>query len=251
MKKLLTIGVFLSFIRICTGQISPNETLIFDGSYELSGMMTNIAQVTMQTSVMKTTSKSYLHLSAEVATFNKWDSFFKIRDLYESYVDPGTLKPSLYKRNVYEGGYTKTEKYSYNPAGNSIKSESKRKNNPVVKNTVSIQPGAVDVITLIYKLRSANLSGLKAGQSIPYIIVFDEKQLRVNLKMLGKEIVSAGNLGKRECYKLSISANTNKLKGADKNLIWLTTDSKHIPCLIKFSIPVGVGQLSLLKTAGI
>lgn len=251
MKKFLSIGIFISIFQVCAGQISPNETLIYDGSYELSGMMTNIAQVTLQTSVMKTTNKSYLHLSAEVATFNKWDSFFKIRDLYESYVDQGTLKPSLYKRNVYEGGYTKTEKYSYNQTGNTINCESKRKNNPVVKNTILVQTGAVDVITLIYKLRTANLSGLKVGQTVPYIIVFDEKQLKVNLKMMGKETVSAGNLGKRECYKLSISANTNKLKGADKNLIWLTTDAKHIPCLIKFSIPVGVGQLKLLKTSGI
>jgi len=250
MKKFISISVFIFVLHLCAAQISPNETLIYDGSYELSGMMTNIAQVTMQTSVMKTTNKSYLHLSAEVATFNKWDSFFKIRDLYESYVDPGTLKPSLFKRNVFEGGYTKTEKYIYNQTGNSISSESKRKNNPLVKNTVSIQSGAVDVITLIYKLRTANLSVLKTGQIIPFILVFDDKQLKVNLKMKGKEFVSAGNLGKRECYKLSISASTNKLKGADKNLIWLTTDAKHIPCLIKFSIPVGVGQLTLLKTSG-
>lgn len=251
MKKIFSFILLVSLFQLSFGQISPNETLIYDGSYELSGMMTNIAQVTLQTAGMKTTNKSYLHLSAEVATFNKWDSFFKIRDLYESYVDPTSLKPSLYKRNVFEGGYTKTEKYSFNAAGNSINSESKRKNKPIVKNTVAISPNAIDVVTLIYKLRTANLSALKVGQSIPYVIVFDEKQLTVGLKMLGKETISAGNLGKKECYKLSISAKTNKLKGADKNLIWLSTDAKHIPCLIKFSIPVGVGQLTLLRASGI
>jgi hypothetical protein len=44
---------------------------------------------------------------------------------------------------------------------------------------------------------------------------------------------------------MSIAAKTDKLKGTDKNLIWLTNDAKKIPVLIKFSIPVGTGQLTL------
>jgi hypothetical protein len=65
------------------------------------------------------------------------------------------------------------------------------------------------------------------------------------------ESVNAGNLGQKECYKLSIGAKTNKLKGTDKNLIWLTADAKKVPALMKFSIPVGTGQLALTSATGI
>jgi hypothetical protein len=41
------------------------------------------------------------------------------------------------------------------------------------------------------------------------------------------------------------------LKGKDQNIIWLTADSKKIPALIKFSIPVGTGQLKLSSVSGI
>jgi hypothetical protein len=34
-------------------------------------------------------------------------------------------------------------------------------------------------------------------------------------------------------------------------LIWLTADAKKIPTLIKFSIPVGTGQLTLTSATGI
>jgi hypothetical protein len=68
---------------------------------------------------------------------------------------------------------------------------------------------------------------------------------------MGKETVNAGNLGKKECYKLSISAKTDALKGKDKNLIWLTADANKIPALLKFSIPVGTGQLTLTSASGI
>lgn len=251
MKKVFLMLCLSAIFQVGVSQIKPNEILIFSGSYELGGMMTNLAQVTMRTEPMNTSKKSYLRLSIEVSTFDKWDSFFKIRDLYESYVEPITLKPSLYKRNVLEDGYTKTEKYSFNAAGTSLTSVASRMKRAETKRTLNVPASANDVVSMVYKLRMIDLSKIKNGQSLPFVIIFDEKQLPVWVKLLGKETIPAGNLGKKECYKLSISAKTNKLKGADKNLIWISADSKRIPCLIKFSIPVGVGQVTLLKATGV
>ena len=251
MKKVFLMLCLSAIFQVGVSQIKPNEILIFSGSYELGGMMTNLAQVTMRTEPMNTSKKSYLRLSIEVSTFDKWDSFFKIRDLYESYVEPITLKPSLYKRNVLEDGYTKTEKYSFNAAGTSLTSVASRMKRAETKRTLNVPASASDVVSMVYKLRMIDLSKIKNGQSLPFVIIFDEKQLPVWVKLLGKETIPAGNLGKKECYKLSISAKTNKLKGADKNLIWISADSKRIPCLIKFSIPVGVGQVTLLKATGV
>ena len=69
----------------------------------------------------------------------------------------------------------------------------------------------------------------------------------VSAKYLGKETINAGNLGKKVCYKISIGAKTNKLRGTDKNIIYLTADAAKVPALIQFSIPVGTGQLTLTK----
>ena len=251
MKKVILMLCLSAIFQVGNSQVKPNETLVFSGSYELGGMMTSLAQVTMRTEPVNTSKKSYLRLCIEVATFDKWDSFFKIRDLYESYVDPITLKPSLYKRNVLEGGYTKTEMYTFSAAGTSITSVARRMKRAETKRSLKVSANASDVVSMVYKLRMIDLSKIKAGQSLPFVIVFDEKQLPVWVKLIGKETISAGNLGKKVCYKLSISAKTDKLKGADKNLIWITADSKRVPCLIKFSIPVGVGQVSLLKATGV
>jgi hypothetical protein len=91
----------------------------------------------------------------------------------------------------------------------------------------------------------------KIGQTKSFVIVFDEKEIPVVVKFMGKETVTAGNLGKKDCYKISIAAKTDALKGKDKNIIWLTADAKKIPALIKFSIPVGTGQLTLSNASGI
>jgi len=229
--------------------IPSGEKLVFAGSYNMSGLMTQLAQVTLSTDIVSTSKNSYLHLYCELETFAKWDKFFKIRDLYESYVDPITLKPSLYKRSIDEGGWTKKEKYVFK--GNTVTSTSKRKNAPETTNTFTIGGSTQDVVSIMYKLRTMDLSKMKAGQSQAFTIVFDEKQVPVTVKLLGMETVSAGNLGSINCYKLSIGAKTDVLKGKDKNLIYLTANAKKVPVLMKFSIPVGTGQLALTSATGI
>ena len=250
MKRLVLIFLFPVLCFSAFSQVKPNERLVFSASYEISGLMTNIAQVTLQTENVSTSKNTFLHLSAEAATFSKWDSYFKIHDLYESYVHPTTLKPSLYKRNVTEGSYTKTEKYLYN-SNSTINSVSKRMNRPERKSTFKIGASTVDIVALLYKVRYYDFSKVPAGKAVSFILVFDEKEIPVWVKVLGKEIINNKVAGKKECYKLSIGAKTNKLKGTDKNLIWITTDTKRLPLMIKFSIPVGVGQLILSGASGI
>jgi hypothetical protein len=253
MKKTLfslcSFFVFCSITTVNSQTIKAGEKLVYTGSYNMSGLMTQLAQVTMATENVSTSKNTYLHLSCELSTYSKWDSFFKIRDIYESYVNPGTLKPSLYKRSIDEGGYTKKEKYVFK--GNTINSTVKKRNRPETQKTFTIGGSTQDVVSLLYKLRSMDLSKFKVGQTQSLMIVFDEKQIPVTLKYMGKETVNAGNLGKKECYKISIGAKTDALKGKDKNLIWLTADNKKIPALLKFSIPVGTGQLTLTSASGL
>jgi len=253
MKKIfLTVFSFLvlcSFTKEHSSEIPAGEKLVYVGSYNMSGLMTQLAQVTLSTETVTTSKNSFLHLSCELSTYAKWDKFFKIRDLYESYVDPVTLKPSLYKRSIDEGGYTKKEKYIFK--GNSVTSTTKRRNKPETIKTFSIGGATQDVVSIMYKLRTMDLSKMKTGQSQSFTIVFDEKQIPVTVKLLGTETVATGNLGSKNCYKLSIGAKTDALKGKDKNLIWLTADAKKIPALMKFSIPVGTGQLTLSSASGI
>lgn len=250
MKKILFILSFIVVFTTANSQsIKAGEKLVYAGSYNMSGLMTQLAQVTMSTENVTTSKNTYLHLNCELSTYSKWDSFFKIRDIYESYVNPVNLKPSLYKRSIDEGGYKKKEKYAFK--GNTIQSTVKKRTYPESQKTFTIGGSTVDVVTLLYKVRAMDLSKFKEGQSQSLMIVFDEKQIPVTLKFMGKETVNAGNLGKKECYKLSISAKTDALKGKDKNLIWLTADANKIPALLKFSIPVGTGQLTLTSASGI
>jgi hypothetical protein len=254
MKKLFLIAIGLLAISATAQQntaVKSGEKFVYAASYNMSGLMTQLAQVTMETETMKTSKSTLLHLSCQATTFSKWDTFFKIRDLYESYVNPVTLKPSLYKRDIFEGTYTKKEKYLFKPDGKTIESTVTRKNMPQTTSTFQIGAGTQDVVSILYKLRTIDFSTYKSGQIKTFVVVFDEKEMSVSAKYMGKETVNAGNLGSKTCYKISIGAKTKVLKGTDKNIIWLTADAAKVPALIKFSIPVGIGQLSLTNATGL
>ena len=249
MKNIVSVLLITFCFSSAICQIKAGEKLVYSGSYNMSGLMTQLAQITLATNTISTSKNTYLHLSCELATYSKWDSFFKMRDLYESYVDPTTLMPSLYKRSIDEGGWTKKEKYVIK--GTTVLSTSQKRKKPEVKTTFTIGSSTRDVVSLLYKVRTIDFSKMKAGQTQSFVIVFDEKQIPVQVKFMGAEQVNAGNLGTKNCYKISIDAKTNVLKGKDKNLIWLTADQFKVPALMKFSIPVGTGQLTLLTAAGI
>lgn len=253
MRKLF----FILILLLITGSfaqenkaIKSGEKFVYTASYNMSGLSTPLAQVTMETETVKTSKNTLLHLSCQATTFSKWDSFFKIRDIYESYVNPQTLKPSLYKRDIFEGKYTKKEKYIFKNGGTIIESTVNKKNNET-KKTFNVGSSTQDVISLLYKLRTIDFSTMKVGQMKTFVVVFDEKEMTASAKFMGKETINAGNLGKKECYKISIGAKTQALKGTDKNIVWLTADTKKVPALIKFSIPVGTGQITLTNASGL
>lgn len=67
---------------------------------------------------------------------------------------------------------------------------------------VTISANTLDAVTLVYKLRTVDLSKVAKGQSLRFSMISDRKEHFVWVKMMEKETVSAGNLGKIECYKL-------------------------------------------------
>lgn len=246
---LLSIICCLPFLVVAQNTtIKGGEKLVYEASYNMSGLMTTLAEVIME--VKDVPEKNLLHINCTASTYTKWDSYFKIRDQYQSYVSNKTLKPVLYYRNIDEGGYTKSEKYVFDYRKKTVFTTSQRKQDPEQKKSVTINLQTSDAISTLYQLRNLDISKAKPGTKVTLPILFDQETFSVVFKYMGKETISTV-LGSKECYKLSISAKTDALQGTDKNIIYLTADSKKIPVLIKFNIPVGNGQIKLKSASGI
>lgn len=231
--------------------IAAGEKLTYTAAYNMSGILTNIAEVTMETSPVKTSKATLLRLKCTAATYSKWDNFFKIRDLYESYVNPKTLTPYLYKRDINEGSYYKYMKYTFSHKTKTVKSQLKKKNNYEENKNVSINSGTKDIVSALYNARLFDYENMSQGQRKTFTIIFDRKEIKAQITYLGKETISTA-IGSKTCYKLAIGSNdSSALKGTNSNLLWLSADENKIPVYGKFKIPVGNGELKIKSATGL
>ncbi|WP_460218571.1 DUF3108 domain-containing protein [Psychroserpens sp. MEBiC05023] len=258
MRLLLTLAFVLltsiaAFAQNTT--IAAGEKLTFSASYNMSGLLNELAQVTMETSEVKTSKSTLLKLKCTAATYSKWDSFFKIRDLYESYVNPKTLTPYLYNRDIDEGGYKKFMKYKFNHKSRNVSSTKRktRSDGTVWEEKKSVKIGAStrDLVTTLYHIRNLDIHKANIGDSQNFKVIFDNNESVINVKYLSKETLTTA-LGSKECYKLAIKIyNSNVLKGNNANVIWLTADANKVPVYAKFKIAVGSGELKLKSATGL
>ena len=247
---IITLFLFGTIVNAQNTSIGTNEKLTFSASYNMSGLLTEVAQVTMETSPVKTSTATLLKLKCSAATYSNFDNYFKIRDLYESYVSPTSLAPFLYKRDINEGSYYKFEQYKYNRKTNTITSTMKKRKSEQNK-TVKIGSNTRDIVSTIYNIRNLDIEKMTEGSSQNFTFLFDNDELIITLKYLRKETIST-NLGKKECYKFSIGLkNDDALKGNNENLLWLTADANKLPVYAKFKIAVGTGELKLKTATGL
>lgn len=246
---------FLSFtVSAQNNAFQAGEKLTFTAGYKMSGLMTDFAQVTMETSNVKTKTSTLLRLKCKATSYSKWDSFFKIRDLYESYVNPKTLTPYLYKREIDEGGHYKFMKYNFNQKNKSIKSQMKKRRGDgtiwEVNKNYGIGSSTKDIVTTIYHIRSLDIKKAPVGASDSFTVVFDNEEKDFTFTFLGKETINTA-IGKKECYKLRISLVGNNILKGNGNLLWLTADENKIPVYAKFKVAVGSGELKIKSATGL
>jgi hypothetical protein len=206
---------------------------------------------------VNTSKATLLRLKCTATTYSKWDNFFKIRDIYESYVNPKSLAPYLYQRDIDEGGHYKFVKYNFDYKTNTVKSLRRQKSDNFKSgfwdrnDIIKFNSGTKDLVSTIYHIRTLDIYKASVGSIDSFTILFDNTETEITLTYLGKETINT-NIGNKECYKLAINVrNSDVLKGSNANILWLTADDNKIPVFAKFKVAVGNGELKIKSVSGL
>src|SRR6185436_17150992 len=102
-------------------------------------------------------SKVY-HVVGEGSSYKSYDWFYKVHDIYESYIDQKTLQPLKFVRNVNEGGYVIYNNVTFrHDVGKAISTHGEFD-----------VPGCIqDVLSAIYFARNIDFSNYKINDTIP------------------------------------------------------------------------------------
>lgn len=186
--------------------------------------------------------KNHLYVKGYGKSTGMVRAFFKVEDHYESYIDTESQLPSLYTRDILEGGYRRNFESVFD-----FKNKSISLNNKIEKTTrkFDINRDLQDMISAFYYLRNWNHNDLKIGKTIAMDIWIDDEAYAFQLKIIGKELLDT-DMGKVECLKIIPMVKSGRIFKSDESvMMWVTNDQNHIPVSMKASLLVGSLKASI------
>lgn len=222
-------------------------------SYNWFFVWTDVVDVWLKTTREVKNGKDAIRVSGFGKSRSFYDWFYQVRDIYETWLDPATLRPLFFNRDINEDGYLLKNFYTYNWDKNQIVARIQKKKDPAYFDTISVSPCASDAISLIYNIRNIDFSRLSPGQSVPVQIVFDSKAHDISIKYDKKETIKVKGVGEFRCIKLSAKmVKSRAFTGKENMFIWLTDDQNRLPIYMESPIKVGtikarITEMSNLK----
>jgi hypothetical protein len=225
----------------------PGEKLGYIVSYNWFVIWTEVGEVSFSVDKTKIADKPCYHLLGTGRTYSGWDLFFKVRDRYESWVNPDNLKPVYFKREVREGGYEIDIHYLFNRKKNYALSSSIVNKKPEEKDTLAITDCTFDVMSILYYARTLDYTQYKPDQIIPVTILLDRQLEKIYFRYKGIETIKIRRLGEFECIQLSVKLVAGTVfKGGESMTLWITNDKNKIPVFVESPVIVGSVKARLL-----
>jgi len=174
------------------------------------------------------------------SSYENWDSYFKVRDFYEVYMDYYMLKPLEFTRQNFEAGWTVFEKYSFDHQNQKVYSITENSKKPRSTDTLEMKPCTHDLLSAIIYARNFDFTKVVVKQKIPIMIIIDADFYPLYLRYLGKEKIEDKNGTEYNCLKFTVMLVEGTMFNAGENMtVWVTDDGNRIPILIEAKILIG------------
>lgn len=250
MKKLSIINVLLFLLLVqgiaqnqnCNHEnatFAPGEHLSYVLSYNWFVVFSEVGLVDFTIEEDKIKGQDTYHFKAEGRTFKWWDSFFKVRDSYETWVHKDNLRPIYFQRNTREGDFRQHENYKFKGDSLVIR-KNKTYDNPFSHDTIHVDGCTFDVMSALLYTRNIDFSKYKEGDKIPVSVILDDKSYSLFFRYLGVEDKKVKGLGTFECLKFTVLlVEGTMFHGGEDMFLWVTNDKNHIPVYVSSPILIG------------
>ncbi len=231
---------------------TDGESALYEVMYNWGPIWVNAGTVTFSAKKEMFAGKECYHLKSTGQTYSSYDLFFKVRDYYDSWIDPITFKSFSFQRMIYEGGYTLVNTIRFDPLSQAAYSNTKSNNNPVRKDTLYPGKCAFDMLSAVYYTRTLDLRNLDPDVRVPVTVIIDDSIFHLYIKYIGKEMVAGHDGQKYRCVKFSVKMVEGTIfKGDEDVLVWVTDDENKVPVYIEAKILVGTVRAYLKEIKGI
>jgi hypothetical protein len=236
MKKII-----LLLILITTSSFSPAKNDAFDVGewfkFRIHYGLVNAGYATMEVREAIVKSKKVFRVVGRGYTTGVSRFFFKVDDLYESYIDKTTGNPYQYVRNIDEGGYTKNQEGFFNQSENKILVKDYKHK---TEKTLAVAKNTQDILSSFYYLRNyPNIDKIKPGEFVAIDMFFDDETTKFRLKFIGREQIRT-KFGVIQAMIFRPLVQSGRVFKEEESLtVWISDDQNRMPVRIKASLAVG------------
>lgn len=197
----------------------------------------NAGYATLEVKEANFHNKKVFHIVGKGYTTGMSRVFFKVDDLYESYIDKETGNPYKYVRKIDEGGYTKNQEGFFNQSENTVLVKDYKKKS---EKTFNIPKNTQDIISTFYYLRNhPGIDNIKTGEFISIDMFLDDDTTKFRLKFLGRENIKT-KFGVVSTMIFRPYVQSGRVFKEEESLtVWISDDDNKIPLRIKASLAVG------------
>lgn len=265
MKKILTLLAFILSVGVASAQDLPfkaGEKL--DYVIEYKALFTaDMVRVSLELSDFEDSHGGPgFHAVANISTFKFWDSFYRMRDTYETwFLANDTIPPVKFHRDAKEGKNYESEAFlDWNGDFSSVKVKIEKKGAPT-RDTVYTEGVLLrDIINSLYLARILDYDAmLESGKPVEVRMTPYRDILQLRVRAAGCEELSSGKLGGRfKTVKLALAIQPKDVEGSgsgfkigasedgsyqdgEKIFLWVSDDENHIP--VYFSAPASIGSI--------
>jgi hypothetical protein len=194
--------------------------------------------------------KEVLHSVFIGKTTGMADAIFRVKDIYESYIEPESELPVLSIRNIQEGKYRK-----YNEV---IFDHCTRTDSAILTSDLTgihiTEKGIHDILSCFYYLRNHHLPyypDLKRGDIITITTWFTDELYPISLRYLGTDEIKT-KVGRIKCLKFNPVTEVGRLfKTEDDMTFWFSADGNYLPVKVRFDIFVGAFIAEIVRYEGL
>jgi hypothetical protein len=187
------------------------------------------------------------HILSEARSTGVVETFYKVRDKNEAWMDTATPRSLRYSKKILEGKYSVDQVVDLDQTARTFHLTEIRhdKNDAKEEKKGETTANVLDVLSSLYYIRSLPL---EVGKSFTIDVQSGEKTwpLVVNVKKLEKVKVKAG---KFLCYRVEpvLRERGIFISKGKKLEVWLTADARHMPVLMRSEIFIGHVSAELVK----
>ncbi|MBN2596239.1 DUF3108 domain-containing protein [Labilibaculum sp.] len=184
--------------------------------------------------------KDLYHATLTGKTVGLFNSLYKVKDTYESFINPATLLPERAIRDIREGNYKRYTEIVFDREKNEVNSSR--------SGIHKVPEGIHDILSAFYFARANYFnSNLKIGEVVKIQTHFSDELFLLQFRFMGYETINS-KIGDVNCYKfIPIVATGRAFKDEDDMTIWISADTNRIPVRVQFDLFIGSLRCDLMN----